>query len=398
MLKTYLDWNIIADLRDDKLSLSLGNFIDKCKFNTLFPYSNVHFQDLYNRGRRDFSRVETDLSIIDKVSNSFYLAYDEKEDRIETQYGSAVDYYKHYKSESFIYKVAEKFIDTLGKFLLSKDYIRKAQKLLGLDPKVVNNEQDVIEYFNKVLPNTDFQKGFLELIEHTYKEYYRKEELTSHDYLVAAYLNLHILGFQTEKLPFRNILNDASHLFFGSACDFFITHDKKLIKKASILFKFFNIDCKILSFDEFLVEIEKFTIKPNVDFLESIGVSNWDIESFEQLEVKNPRNSLFRKTLQPRIFGIFNEVRLLKSENHTIYIFMVEKQFHKFFCYGYEFQYLTDWLTHFFGNDDDGFGDFNETDGKMVGNKFWYGRNWSFNGNYIVNFKFYGMPILQVVK
>ena len=144
MLKTYLDWNIIADLRDDKLSLSLGDFTNKYKFSTLFPYSNVHFQDLYNRGRRDVSRVQTDLSIIDKVSNSFYLAYDEKEDQIETQYGSAVDYYKHYKSESFIYKVAETFIDTLGKFLLSKDYIRKAQKLLGLDPKVVNNEQDVI--------------------------------------------------------------------------------------------------------------------------------------------------------------------------------------------------------------------------------------------------------------
>lgn len=351
---------------------------------------------MYHRGKRDSSNVKSDLSIIDRITSGFYLAYEDEKDQIVTQYGSAAEYYEYYKSLSLNYTFAEAFIDALGKSVLTKDYIRKNQEILGIEPKVVNNEQDIIEYFDKVLPNTEFRKGFFELIEQTYKEYYKKEKLTSKDYLVAAYLNLHILGFQTEKLPFRNILNDASHLFFGSACDYFISHDKKLIKKANILFKVFDIDCKILSFEEFLNEMEDCEIMPTSDFMEFIGAGKWDLSSFETVKVKNPKTSLVRKKLQPKLFGIFNEARILRSENHCIYVFLVEEYFHKYFYYGYEFEQLTDLLMHCFGNDDDSFGDFNETDGKLVVERFWYGRNWSFGGDYIVNLKFYGKPVLQV--
>ncbi|MBX2841460.1 MAG: hypothetical protein KTR26_06785 [Flammeovirgaceae bacterium] len=396
MLKTYLDWNIIADLRDNRLSISLENFLEKYRIHSLFPYSNVHFQDLYNRGKRDESKIQTDLGIIDEIAKTFYLAYDEKEDKVITQYGSAFEYYEHYKAEGLVFTLLETFIDTLGNLILTKGYIRKGQEILGLDPKIVNNEKDVIEYFNSVLPNTEFKKGFFDFIEFTYKEYFNKEKLTTHDYFVSAYLNLHILGFQTEKLPFKNILNDASHLFFGSACDYFITHDKKLLKKARILFEVFSIECKILTFEEFLVDSDKHMLIKNVDFLESIGANEWKLNLFEKLEIEGIGKPIYRKSLQPKLFGLFNEVKIIKSKNHHIYIFMVEKKFHEFFYYGYDFKTLIEWLIHFFGDDDDGLGVYNEDDQKMVENKFWNGRNWSFFSKYIVNLKFYGKLILQI--
>ena len=62
-------------------------------------------------------------------------------------------------------------------------------------------------------------------------------------------LGLDLFGYRPENKckVITNIDTDASHLFYASNCDYFVTEDRKLRDKAIAIYSYYRIQTKVIS-------------------------------------------------------------------------------------------------------------------------------------------------------
>jgi hypothetical protein len=80
-----------------------------------------------------------------------------------------------------------------------------------------------------------------------------KKKVTFFDFFVNAYLNLDLLGINKEKsktINFNSMLNDASHAYFATFCDYLVSSDKAFIKKSKTLYRLLGFETEIISTDK----------------------------------------------------------------------------------------------------------------------------------------------------
>jgi hypothetical protein len=79
--------------------------------------------------------------------------------------------------------------------------------------------------------------------------------ITVREQIASIYNFIDFMGFWTDKPNKKSNLAriyDASHTYFSSGCDFFISNDKRARNKAIVAFNMFKIRTKVLSYMEFV--------------------------------------------------------------------------------------------------------------------------------------------------
>lgn len=98
-----------------------------------------------------------------------------------------------------------------------------------------------------------------ELIEkyHDFVEYYVHS--TDDGMVMPAFQSffnaMDMLGFWQDKRTARSNLArsyDANHAYFASACDYFVTNDQRTRNKANVLYYYYGMKTKAVSYTEFM--------------------------------------------------------------------------------------------------------------------------------------------------
>ena len=110
---------------------------------------------------------------------------------------------------------------------------------------------DPLTLIQTLFDGTDFGQRMRECIQDLlYEETEDREKL-----IFTLFMNLVFLGFSKDKITdrhgFINLVADATHCFYASNCDIFVTEDDKTRKKSAAVFKYLQLSTKILSMVEF---------------------------------------------------------------------------------------------------------------------------------------------------
>ena len=351
MLKIYLDWNIITHLKDEQNS-DLFTFLKTNKDYFIFPYSKAHIKDLLVSKDANNNYYEQDFQLLKEICEHHLLEHEHDinnpypykcypKDYLEIKNAelelfssgfSKCTFYNfldenglnpeifmhilsHEKVEPFVIPVIDKAINSVADIFsvmfeygpsffndekLPKqiqDYIQKTtdksqyKKIQGSKFTNVFKELDAT-----TIPQTD--RTFVELIENPIAE----TSKSNLELFTSLYLALNLSGFPSDKKRnFKNIYTDSEHAYYASSCDFFVTNDFRLKEKTSAIYNHYNIQTKIISFNE-LRSIMNAELKHSYDIR---NMFSHDLLLYGEPVRKEGDNSVFRQ-LPYRFLGLFN--------------------------------------------------------------------------------------------
>ncbi len=204
------------------------------------------------------------------------------------------DFYTEIKRNPDVYK-------NLGKLY---------RETLKIDPKELSNSLDPITEINLLLKAANIDLDFDRIG--------RIKSNTNNPYESSFFIkftteigNLDLSGFHPDKLSeknnYLNYTNDSHHVFYAGACDYFITNESKLIKKANVMYRKYSIDCKALKPLEFIIEMKtKLNFEITADsFVTSIN-NTIDHHFIKDIEDQNFTGLIKLFKPEIRILGYFN--------------------------------------------------------------------------------------------
>ncbi|MFC0878910.1 hypothetical protein ACE01N_20115 [Saccharicrinis sp. FJH2] len=237
-MRVYLDNNILISIEDDEISLDIFKNIDK---NYSYVYSYAHIQELIEVKSNFDELKKIRLKTILDLTNNTYIYPD------NNQINSKIEN-------------PEKVILTLKMFSGLMEMTRQAVNnynidrlkligLLGIDQKRINNytPTEVIEYIDKAI-NNRLLIGINNLID--------LSGISLRERINTLFNLLDFVGFWKDKKTERSNLArmyDASHTYFSSYCDLFVSNDLRARNKAKVAYEIYKINTKVLSLDEFLI-------------------------------------------------------------------------------------------------------------------------------------------------
>ncbi|WP_228853064.1 hypothetical protein [Aegicerativicinus sediminis] len=264
MIRVYLDWNVISNLKRSEFK-DIKEFISENKKNLLFPYTPAHFTDLMKSYSQNNQFFKEDLETLEFLSNKHLLRWGKE--KIEPLFGTPSEYFEGEKDKEDIFDLMdmEKLLKDLDESLNelglgkmgslmktlfqlqpsgieitedNKDVIKKmfpnlksnstmwdlmkyagpfSQKLLQDGEYYKNFRKSLAEYgfkldsnsgnwnYEEVIKNIDeflFNLG----TEMTFLEYvetsfkHRKQPANQYEYYTSAYLMLDMIGYKIDKL------------------------------------------------------------------------------------------------------------------------------------------------------------------------------------------------------
>lgn len=262
MIRVYLDWNVISNLKRDEFK-EIREFIAKNKNSLLIPYTPAHFQDLMKSYRPDNDLFKVDLDNLEYLSENHFLRWGK--DGIEILMGSPNDYFEIEKDSESVFSQMdmEKILNDLGGSELGKLAGGLMKSLFQLQPAGIDVTDENREMLQKMFPgisnessmwdlmkgiapfsqrlhqDKDYYKDFRKSIGEkgfklesgsgnwtvetvvrnidqflkrlntglTFREYidtcfkHKKEPVTAFEYYTTAYLMLDMMGYKSDKLP-----------------------------------------------------------------------------------------------------------------------------------------------------------------------------------------------------
>lgn len=265
MIRIYLDWNVISNLKRPENDV-MKAFIDEHKQHLLFPYSPAHFNDLMKSHLPENGYFQVDLEMLEYLSGKHLLRWEE--DGTKPLFGTPSEYFEGEKNKEDIFSLMDmervfselsevgESLDTpqLGELLKTlyqlqpigfevNDSNKKIlQKIFpditsdstmwdlmkGVGPFSRNllQDRDYYKDFRKTLGEQGFKiednagnwsedevvnriDGFLKGLgaEMTFIEYvkstfkHRKEPINRYEFFTTAYLMLDMIGYKSDKLP-----------------------------------------------------------------------------------------------------------------------------------------------------------------------------------------------------
>ncbi|MCK5686636.1 hypothetical protein KAJ27_21040, partial [bacterium] len=204
--------------------------------------------------------------------------------------------------------------------ITDKDYYKDFRKSIGesgfrLETNSANwNEEEVVDKIDDYMSNFGVEMDFLEYVKASLR--HMKKDINRYDIFTTAYLMLDMMGYKSDRLRkpadnMQNIQKDGEHAFYGAHCDYFITIDKNLKKKAKVLYSKFNISTKVFTPEEMINTLE------NVIHKKTINI-----------------NEFFKDILYYASQGTVFESHLLSDDNDIeTYIIKLQIYFFNFFNY-----------------------------------------------------------------
>ncbi|WP_461633930.1 hypothetical protein [Labilibaculum euxinus] len=349
------------------------DFIEKSFEGTELPNLGKTFTDLWKitPSGIDFTNIDSN-----EESKRFFDKFYPRTRANNSLYSLMVDSSEFFKAINSNHEIYKSLTDT-------------CRNHLKIDPKVVSNYKDPITGIGEILKtlgnDIDFDK--LNAVHSQDENSVLNNHLSKY---MAEYTNLDMLGYHPDKLNnknlFSNFTNDSQHSYFAGFCDFFISFEKKLIKKSNILYKKHSINTLAYTPKEFIdIYRNSFSCAQTWDdlFVEINNIiSNAKWQEIMKHTFENSRIFLYHP--EAKLLSFFNSLYLKLDANnrHTIYLRYVHKNFSPFVFY-YELSMLIQKLTSIFGIDYYALGMFSQKDKDELANRNWQGRYWGIN-NYLI--------------
>jgi len=244
-MTAYFDNNVLVYLEEEYFSLEeiinkVNPAIEKVYYSSAHVFEANQLTD--NQEFDRVERIEKRLLLIDKITNGNYI-YLEKP-------GNKVYFLTHPAREVFETINEVPFGDSAMKSLLNIiSHEQKAQirEILGLESSKLNNysPKEVVEHLNKNLNQWSSGLSMIGLLE-TGLKYHPDYKTFGLDNKIAGLFEiLDILGYWTDKPTEKSNYArsmDASHTFYASHCDYFVSNDKKTRYKAKVAYSIYNVD------------------------------------------------------------------------------------------------------------------------------------------------------------
>ncbi|WP_025741082.1 hypothetical protein [Aquimarina pacifica] len=265
MIRVYLDWNVISNLKKPQFK-DLKDFISKHKKHLQFPYTPAHFNDLMKSYSPSNELFKEDLETLEFLSDKHLLRWEK--DRVKPLFGTPTEYFEGEKDKEDISelmnieKVFQDLDESLDEIGLGK-MGGLMKSLFQLQPSGIDITEENKDILKKMFPNLkpnstmwdlmkevgpfsqnllqdgeyykDFRKSmadygfklesnsgnwsYNEVIKNiddfllklgtkmTYLEYvettfkHKKEPTNQYEYYTTAYLMLDMIGYKMDKLP-----------------------------------------------------------------------------------------------------------------------------------------------------------------------------------------------------
>nr|WP_320022222.1 hypothetical protein [uncultured Draconibacterium sp.] len=236
-MRVYLDNNILVSIEDKQIELnfSKNKFSDKIEY----VYSYAHISELLEANDISGQLTAKRINTISSVTNNCYCY----------PYGNVIEF--KIEEPQFVIdtlKLHNGFFSNLRNSV--KTFNPDREKLitaLKIDKKRINNYSttEVIEQLNSLL-KSETPVDFVEMV--------HLAGTSLHGKIYAVFNFLDFLGYWSDKKNAKSNVaryNDASHVFFASSCDCFVSNDLRARNKAKVAYELFDLKTEIYSFDEF---------------------------------------------------------------------------------------------------------------------------------------------------
>lgn len=230
-MRVYFDNNIIISI--EKNEIDLVNLKDEFGSDAEFVYSYIHIQELLESGFRFDELKDNRLNTIRKITKNKCLIPNtnklESEFLLLTMDPEFV--LQHLKPTEFLVREMKNLIKNIDN---NREILVKA---LEIDIIRLNNYSvnEVIEHINKAFVN-NINLDLRTLINYT--------GVLLHEQICSIFNILDIVGFwkdtKTEKSNMARAY-DASHAYFASGCNYFVSNDTKALKKTKVAYHFNDI-------------------------------------------------------------------------------------------------------------------------------------------------------------
>ena len=116
--------------------------------------------------------------------------------------------------------------------------------------------------------------------------YKNKKDIPSYNFYLSAYNSLDLLSKTKDKVTSKNtpdnLLTDGVHTWFAGFCDFFVSDDETIRKKAKALYPLFGIPTAIYSVEEFNSILSLILTGPAEDWSIFWGMISYDMQNAER--------------------------------------------------------------------------------------------------------------------
>lgn len=229
----YFDFNIIDEIEKKEISNELKN-----NLNYIFTYSPIHLEEVFRmeedyRKKRIKTISETTKNHVvlnmDKTLNIYLEKPEFSYTRVISDIGISLAY-ENYR----VIKMKDR--DVFFKESFDEKFA-----------KSVNNKSDILSEISNVdLSKLLFFAGCSLQIEDFKKENKSYDEILHMIYSLFDVLDNIAFWRDKKEKTFKSSVYDIEHLIYATFCDFFITADERLSKRAIEIFGFMNLKTKII--------------------------------------------------------------------------------------------------------------------------------------------------------
>lgn len=231
-MNIYIDNNILIDYEEGKVVLP------QTTESMNYYYSYVHLQELLESPRFNEligDRIKAIIDLTDckccENDDNWSVVFGNMDPRrylIVLQQNPFSKYLQQRIREAYMHWFDGKDPDTIMKY-----YGIEKSRINNYTPEeLINEYRGFIEYY---VANTD--DG---MVMSAFQSFFNAMDM---------------LGFWQDKRTARSNLArsyDANHAYFASACDYFVTNDQRTRNKANVLYYYFGMKTKAVSFEEFI--------------------------------------------------------------------------------------------------------------------------------------------------
>lgn len=237
---------------------------------------------------------------------------------------------------------------------------------------------DPFDYLDKVLSKAKVGKTFREMMDSTLKQTNKDKSASRFDHFVKYYISLDTFGFHRDsKLP--NLIDDATHSYYGAYCDYFVSNDRRTCAKAKAVYEQMNISTKVCDAETFPSEFYKLNYiqkdKTKSIFEEIAEIIENSLILLNTVDDElNP--SLVHKIDQP-VLSYFDRLQMTDySDKFVIYLYKKKSNYsNSMFCI--ELETLVNKVVAELGVDNYNRNRFCEEDKEELNKQNWKGRTWS---------------------
>lgn len=389
--KTYTDLNLLQEISNDHCL-----YFDK-NSNKVLPYiinPIEQFNDLIENGQIIPFDIDNPFNLDSQETTSILWQNclnelkkipsglnSDQINLISEKYGNINDLFKNLRNENNFYNLLKDVSNLMVKNELQSTIyktIRNAS-VTGLKIKTDYKQWgNPFEYLDKLLVKNQMFQSFQHMIDGILNDINKEKPSSRFDYFINYYLSLDVFGYYPDKV-FPNLIDDATHAYYGAHCDIFVTDDKYTYHKVKEIYNHFNIATKVCKAADFPSEFYQ---------LNEIGNNNPKNISEQIVEIIRNSFILLKSMddefnpvtiykIQHPIADFFNRMQISHFSDSTSLFIYKKTDNYSTFLFWTEIKSIVNKIVSDLGIDDNLKAEFNpETEQNEISNKVWEGRIW----------------------